>query len=357
MRDVVSEIDRWRAAGERVAVATVVRTWGSAPRREGATMAVAADGKIAGSVSGGCVETSVVEEATGVLETGRPRLLRFGVADETAWEVGLACGGTVEVFVEPLEPGVYDRLRAVIAEEGSAAVATLVAGPEDRLGRKLIVGDDGTVAGSLGDPADDGPAAEAARAALAEGRSRRVRLGAEETGSEVFVDVLLPPPTLVVVGGVHIAIGLTRMARTLGYRTVVIDPRRPFGSEERFPHVDQLLQAWPDDALARVGLGPSTAVAVLTHDPKLDDPALRTALPSRAFYVGALGSRATQAKRRKRLLEAGLTEEQINRLHAPIGLDLGGRAPEEIALSVLAQIVAARNGVPAARGEAQPSTA
>jgi xanthine dehydrogenase accessory factor len=204
----------------------------------------------------------------------------------------------------------------------------------------LLVREDGRVEGSIAGV--DGSAREAARAALAEGRSRCVVLPGE-TPLEILVDALQPSPTLVMVGGVHIAVALTPLAKTLGYRTVVVDPRPAFGNAERFAQADRIVQAWPDEALGTIGLNASTAVAVLTHDPKLDDPALRAALPSPAFYVGALGSKATQEKRRRRLLEAGVTESQLARLHAPIGLALGGRAPAEIALAVMAQVVAERN--------------
>jgi xanthine dehydrogenase accessory factor len=220
-------------------------------------------------------------------------------------------------------------------------MATIVGGPEASVGRAALLTDDGSMRGSLGE-ALDAPTLAAAREALADGRCRRLSLG----DTDVFVEAFPPSPTLAIVGGVHIAVVLTSLAKALGYRAIVVDPRRVFGSEERFRHADRLLNGWPDDALGQIGLNAQTAVAVLTHDPKLDDPALRVALPSPAFYVGALGSRKTQEKRRARLLEAGLTEEHLARLHAPIGLDLGGRSPEEIALAVMAQVVAARNSRP-----------
>ncbi len=339
MRDVITEIDRWLADGEAVALATVVETWGSAPRLPGAKMAVTASGAIAGSVSGGCVEAAVVEAARDALRTGAPRLLHFGVADETAWAVGLACGGSIDVFVAPLEVAIYATQRGAIHAERAFAIATVIAGSHDLLGRKLMLGADGSPTGSLGGVLD-AAAAAAARQALAEGRSRRDPL----PPVEVFIEVVLPAPTLVMVGGVHIAVALTALAHNLGYRTIVVDPRPGFGSEARFPHADRLISEWPDDALAEFGLSGSTAVAMLTHDPKLDDPALRVALPSAAFYVGALGSKKTQERRRLRLLEAGLSQQHIDRLRAPIGLDLGGRSPEEIALAVMAEIVATRNG-------------
>lgn len=342
MRDILPDIDRWRAQGQPIALATVIQTWGSAPRGVGAKMALTPAGEIAGSVSGGCVEGAVFEAGVQTLKSGRPQLLHFGVADETAWEVGLACGGTIEVFIELLDVDLYDRLRAALMEERPAATVTVVRGPADLLGRKIALIDGGEPWGGLGEAA-----VEAARAALAEGRSGRLTLASAAFTAEpveAFVEVLLPSPRLVIVGGVHIAIALTAIARTLGYRTIVVDPRRAFGSEVRFPHADRLIQAWPEEAFAQIGLTRLTAVVMLTHDPKLDDPALKVALPSPAFYVGALGSRSTQARRRKRLLEAGLTEAQLARLRGPIGLDIGAQTPEEIALAVMAEVIAVRNG-------------
>jgi len=341
MRDILDEVERWRQSGERVAIATVIQTWGSAPRPAGSAMALTAGGKIAGSVSGGCVEAAVVESGLRCLSTGRPERLRFGVTDETAWSVGLACGGTIEVFVEPVRGETFDTVRTAIRDGQPAAVATVIGGAEATFGRRLVVSDDGTVTGSLGEGLDTAVAGQA-REALAAGAPKRLE-PTPEREAEIFIDVLQPPPRLIVVGGVHIAIPLVAIAKTLGYRTIVVDPREAFGSAERFPDVDRLVSGWPDRALGEIGIDASTAVAVLTHDPKLDDPALAAALRSKAFYVGALGSRRTQEKRRQRLLEAGLDEGALSRLHAPIGLPIGGRSPGEIALSIMAQIVATRN--------------
>jgi xanthine dehydrogenase accessory factor len=341
MRDVIEGIDQWRAEGQSVALATVVQTWGSSPRQAGAKMALTPAGQITGSVSGGCVEGAVYESGVEALKTGQPRLLHFGVADETAWKVGLACGGSIDVFVQPLASEFYERARAALLANTSFAVVTLVHAPVELLGRALLVDERGPCWGSLS-PELEGPAVELARSALALGQSRRAALA---EGVDAFVEVVLPPPTLIAVGGVHITIALVALAKTLGYYTIVVDPRKAFGSAERFPHVDRLIQAWPDEALADIPLTRGTAVAMLTHDPKLDDPALKLVLPSSAFYVGALGSRNTQAKRRQRLLEDGLSPEAINRLHGPIGLELNASTPEEIALSIMAQIVAERNKV------------
>lgn len=341
MRDILPDLDKWRADAERksIALATVVQTWGSSPRRAGAKMAITPDGKITGSVSGGCVEGAVYETGVDVLKSNRPQLLHFGVADETAWEVGLACGGSIDIFVKPLEGEFFRALREILVEEKTAVLVTVIRGPAELLGREMLVEEDGSVTGSLSDELNK-PAIDMAREILTQSESRRAMLNDD---IEVFAEVILPPPTLIAVGGVHITIALMALAKTLGYRTVVIDPRSAFGNEERFPNVDKLVQRWPDEAFEEIPLTRSTAVAMLTHDPKLDDPALKIALPSPAFYVGALGSKTTQAKRRQRLLDDGMTEEQLNRLHGPIGLKIGAATPEEIAMSIMAEVVAARN--------------
>ena len=339
MRDILPDVEAWLSHGRRVALGTVVATWGSAPRAVGSCMGMSDDGGLTGSVSGGCVEAAVIDAAREILKGAPPRLLRFGVADETAWAVGLACGGRIEVFVEALDPQVFASLRAAVLRDEPMALATVIDGPARELARHAVLDASGALSGSL-EGAWRALAQPALVEALATARSARVPV----EGGELFVDVLRPLPTLIVVGGVHIAVALVTLARTLGFRTVVVDPRSAFANKERFPHADRLESGWPDEALTRIGLTSSTAVAVLTHDPKLDDPALRAALPSPAFYVGALGSRGTQAKRRQRLLEAGLAEAEVDRLRAPIGLDLGGRSPEEIALSVMAEVVAARHG-------------
>jgi xanthine dehydrogenase accessory factor len=328
-RDVARDIERWKGEGEAIALATVVRTWGSGPRGPGAKMALTKDARIAGSVSGGCVEAAVVEEGLEVLETGTPKLLRFGIADETAWNVGLTCGGSIEIFVERLDEALWRAFSESVENRRPLARAVTIRGAE--LGSSVLVRD--------GVPAETEVAAAALRS-LEQGKPDVITA---EDGAEIFVDVELPPPCLVMVGGVHISIALTAMAKSLGYRTIVIDPRGVFGNEERFPHADELIQEWSDEGLEAVGLDRSSAVATLTHDPKIDDPALLVALRSPAFFVGALGSRKTQEKRRKRLLDRGLTEAELSRLFAPVGLDIGARSPEEIALSVMAQIVAVRN--------------
>ncbi len=339
MRDILPELDHWREENKSIALATVIQTWGSSPRRAGAKMAITPDGGITGSVSGGCVEGAVFEEGVQSLKKNQPKLLHFGVADETAWEVGLACGGSIDVFVKPFDSEYFKSLRSVIAEEQSAVNLTIVRGPDELLGKEMLVRDDGLVTGLFGDHLHEA-ALRTANEALASGESQRSMLNEDV---EVFAEAILPPPTLIAVGGVHITIALMALAKTLGYRTVVIDPRTAFGNEKRFPNVDQLIPFWPQEAFQQIPITRSTAVAMLTHDPKLDDPALKIALPSSAFYVGALGSKNTQAKRRQRLLDEGIIEDQLNRLHGPIGLEIGAGTPEEIAMSIMAEIVATRN--------------
>ena len=339
MRDILADLDKWRAENKSIAIATVIQTWGSSPRRAGAKMALTPDGNIAGSVSGGCVEGAVFDTGVDVLKANRPRLLHFGVADETAWEVGLACGGSIDLFVKPLDSEIFEALRATLLDEESAVLVTVIKGSDEILGHEKLVRQDGTTTGTIRDESNE-QVMKLAAETLTQGHSRRVMLNED---MEVFMEVILPPPILIAVGGVQITIALTALAKTLGYRTIVVDPRRAFGNETRFPHVDQLVQLWPDEAFQQIPITRSSAIAMLTHDPKLDDPALKIALPSSAFYVGALGSRTTQAKRRQRLLEDGLTEKQLNRLHGPIGIAIGAGTPEEIAISIMAEIVAARN--------------
>ncbi|MCB8990946.1 MAG: XdhC family protein [Ardenticatenaceae bacterium] len=333
MRDVIVEVEQWLAAGKAVALATVVQTWGSSPRQVGAKMACTLDNEIAGSVSGGCVEGAVVEAGKEVLATAVPQLLHFGVADETAWEVGLACGGSISVWVEPVDDVIFPFLRQHVHDNQPVTSVTLLGN-----GRKLAFNSTGRRVGDLGEWTDT-----AVAQAQTLTHSQRITLA---EGVAAFVDVLRPAPQLVLVGGVHIAVALAAIAKTLDYRVTVIDPRRAFSSIARFPHVDRLIQAWPGEALAAVDLGVETAVALLSHDPKIDDPTLKILLNSPVKYIGALGSQKTHAARVQRLHEMGFDEAAIARIHAPIGLDIGAQTPAEIALSIMAEIVSQRGSVP-----------
>ena len=301
----------WHRAGRGAVLATVIETWGSAPRGAGSQMVVDGAGLMMGSVSGGCVEGAVVLEAAEALAEGRPRVLTYGVSDEDAFAVGLACGGTIRVLVEPVGPWVAVLEGLVAARAAGAAVALVTdLGGFDR--RLLMAGEDAAV----------------------DARLRSDKSGVEDGR---FIAVHNPGLRLIVVGAVHIAQGLMAMARACGYAPVLIDPRSSFGAAARFPG-EVILDDWPDEAMARLAPDARTAVVTLTHDPKLDDPALAAALRSGAFYVGCLGSKRTHAKRVERLVAQGFTGEEIARLHAPVGLDIGARNPAEIAVSIMAQI-------------------
>ena len=335
MKDILAEIQRWLEEDRSIALATVIQTWGSSPRGVGSKMAFTSDGKITGSVSGGCVENAVIEAGIQSLKVDRPQLLQFGVADEAAWEVGLACGGSIDVFVKPLDKIFFAELCSIMEKDQRAVIGTIVRGPDGILGRQFLMLENDRFTGLPGFGWDK-DIQNLASGVLSQGTSRRIALNDE---LEVFFEAILPSPTLIVVGGVHIAVTLTFLAKTLGYRTILIDPRKAWGNKDRFPNVDQLIQAWPDEGMGQINITESTAIAVLTHDPKVDDPALKIALSSPAFYVGALGSKSTDAKRRKRLANDGVSETQLFRLHAPIGLGIGAQSPEEIALAIMAEVV------------------
>jgi xanthine dehydrogenase accessory factor len=341
MRDLLQPITDWFENGERVALATVVSTWGSSPRPAGSIMAVSSSGKIAGSVSGGCVESAVVERALAVLGGGSPELMHFGVSDETAWEVGLACGGTIEVFISPLGSTDFEHMKSIINRRQPLLYAIILSGSPDILGKTVIFDGAEVTPDEWGLLAGADRLPDRIRSALTQHMPQRITIEGEPD-LELFINTVLPPERLLIVGGVHIAIALASLAQRLDYETVVVDPRRLFASPDRFPGVDQLIQAWPQEALSQLEITSSTAVAVLTHDPKIDDPAVIAALNSPAFYVGVLGSRKTHAARLERLRKAGVEEEALARIHAPIGLDLGAKSPEEMALSILAEIVASR---------------
>lgn len=345
MKDVLESLERWREQGQDIAVATVISTWGSAPRPVGSKMVTTGAGGIAGSVSAGCVEGAVIAEAEGVLGSGEPRLLHYGVADDEAWEVGLTCGGKIDVFVEPFSAlaDVYEAVKAAIAAGEPVAVIGVLEGPAALQSHKLLVREDGATEGSLDLGGRQAEAVSAALAMLAQGAGGAVELGEDLT---LFVDVFATAPRLIIVGAVHFAEPLVVMANAVGFETIVVDPRGAFATRERFPQADVLLQEWPQHALPGMKLNHSAYVVTLTHDAKLDDPALIVALQSDARYVGALGSKRTNAKRHERLLEAGLTEEQLARLHAPVGLNLGGRSTAEIAVAIIAELVQVRNQKP-----------
>jgi xanthine dehydrogenase accessory factor len=354
VRDLLDTIRAWRADGQAIALATVVATAGSTPRPAGARLAVSEAGDMAGSVSGGCVENDVVHHAQEVLATDEPRLVRYAITDDMVWDVGLACGGTIEVWIERLDaptevaslgsqPGLQAQLEQAIDEGRLVAQALLLNGP-DRPGAKLLAWPSGATSGSLGNAELDRRVTPDALGMMARPRAESRQY--EEPAARVFIEVFPPPPHLVVFGGVHIAIPLTAMAKALGYRVTIADPRRKFANRERFPDADEIIPQWPGPAVEQLEIGTSTACVILTHDPKIDEPALQSLLGKGAGYVGAIGSRKTHAERFARMARLGVSAEQLAEVYAPIGLDLGAETPEEIALAILAEIVAVRREAP-----------
>jgi xanthine dehydrogenase accessory factor len=310
--DIPAIAAAWHHAGRCAALATVVETWGSAPRPVGSQLVIDRDGAMEGSVSGGCVEGAVIVEALEALQDGRARLLEFGISDDEAFAVGLACGGRIRVLVDPvggaLSVSLLDDLVAARVARKPVAVVAALTGTQRRLATPQEYPD----------------------------RFRMDRSGMEADG-ETFVAIHNPPLRMVIVGAVHIAQPLVTMARLAGFDPVIVDPRATFGAPARFPE-ETIIEEWPDAALAAHGLDARTAVVTLTHDPKLDDPAVVAALGSEVFYLGCLGSTRTHAKRVARLAEAGFAQAQIDRIHAPVGLDIGARSPAEIAVSIMAQV-------------------
>jgi xanthine dehydrogenase accessory factor len=308
MREILHELNESIGGREDVALATVIETWGSSPRPLGSKMLVTASGKMAGSVSNGCIEGAVFEEAQKVLKSGKPKIAAFGVTDDVAFEVGLACGGHIEVFIQPLESS-HRQLVGMLNRNEPATLKT-----------NLVSGEAEVIQGTP-------PGTELAR-----------REG------DVFVEPFRRPAHLVIIGAIHIAIPLHRLARLMGYRVTVIDARSKFATQERFPDADELIVAWPDEAMAKIPVDNSTYVVILTHDPKFDLPALRSVLRKPAGYIGAIGSRKTNQNRFDALRREGFTEEELSRVHGPIGLDLGSRGAEETALGILAEVTAVRFG-------------
>lgn len=389
MREVASDVRRWFDEGRAVALAQVTKTWGSSPRVPGSVMAVADDGRLAGSVSGGCIEGAVAQVAMECAGSRLSSLEKFHASTRRAQEVGLSCGGNIEVFVGDLPRALFAVEEALIRADAAYARVTAVEavfpgdrvddpsqddaavreGGMDALGAMAIVADEEALTAAVASLAPavaaevavarcDGAAVATAGEAdclLAVAEAVAARPASEDAGHVIeggidwFFARVRPAPQLVCIGGVHTAMRLAEIAHVMGFRTVVVDPRRVFATGERFPGVDELVHAWPQEAFAEDGpvrLTANTAVCALTHDPKIDVPALQAALASPAFYIGSLGRSTTQLSRCRQLAGEGCPDEQIARIYGPIGLDLRGREPAEIALSIMAEICAVRHGSP-----------
>lgn len=340
METILDQIKNWLERGQSAGLATVISTWGSSPRQAGAWMAISDRSEISGSVSGGCVEGAVIDAALEVISTGIPTRLHFGVADSDAWQVGLSCGGEIDLYLRPFrEPDLACWEQALSLERAFCSLLVLDGG-ETRSSSEWLVMEDGKI---LQDPSLLDPPEELVLAALqaCQEGATGIRSFSSLDGGDAFLQVVSPPRTLVLVGGAHIAIPLASLAKTVGFAVVVVDPRRLFATQERFPDIKTLLPLWPEQAFQELRINSSTAVVTLTHDPKIDDPALLAALRSPAFYIGALGSRKTHQSRVDRLQQSGISLEMLARVHAPVGLDLGASSPEEIALAIMAEVVQA----------------
>lgn len=343
MDEVLQQATVWRAQGREAALATVVRTSGSTPRGTGAKLLVSRDGGLVGSVSGGCVESDVAAHAMEVMDQGRPRLVSYGISDEFGIEVGLACGGSIEVLIEGLGRDPYPEVAELVRQEVPVVVATAVR-PDGVIGRRMVVAR-GEARGTLGDAALDAAVKGKVPELIRSGQSRPMRFKDQAgTDTEVFLDAYPAPPTLFIFGGVHVAIPLTRYAKILGFRVNVIDPRGIFATPERFAEADQLAISHPEDYLNGVELNENSYVVVLTHDPRHDEPIIKRVVESRTSYLGAIGSRKTNQERMARLMAQGVPQEALARVHAPVGLDIGAQTPEEIALAIMAEVIAARYG-------------
>ncbi len=328
--DVLRKAQEWQETSGGVAIATVIETWGSAPRPVGSHLIVDSDSRFLGSVSGGCIEAEVVTEALDVIASGTPRLLEFGVADETAWRAGLSCGGNIKVYIERVDLRRSELLAALNAERAARRAALLIT--DLATGAQRLV-----------------RAADIARDPIGETLEQQLQLGksgvVEAGGGTMFILVELPPVRLVIVGASHIAQDLAPMAKLAGFDVVVIDPRTAFATPEKFPHC-QVIADWPQEILPQRALDHDTAMVVLAHEPRIDDPGIAFALAAQCFYVGALGSRKTHAKRLERLRAKGIADTTLAMIHAPIGLDIAAVSPAEIAIAILAEIVAARHQKP-----------
>lgn len=341
MREIIKVVKQWIDADKKVAVATVVKIYGSAPRGLGAKMAVNEAGEMVGSVSGGCVEGAVIGEALTVIKNQKACLLHYGVTNEQAFSVGLACGGEIEVFVEPVDPAWFTPLYDDLTNQRYTALVKVIRG--EPVGAMLQAYPDGQyVSRDFPEGLLDSTNRQLKSLFAAQQCGRFSYPKGEET-IELFYDLLLPDPKLVIVGAVHIAIPLVHFAKQVGFQTIVVDPRKAFATEERFAHADQLVRVWPQDYFKKYEPDEGTYVVTVSHDEKLDVPALGLACESKAHYIGALGSKKTFAGYRQQMLDNGVDEFLIKRIYSPVGLDIGARGPEEIALAIISEVVKKRN--------------
>jgi xanthine dehydrogenase accessory factor len=344
MREIINEIQPWFVRGEPFALATVIRTWSSAPRPVGAAMAVSQSGEVIGSVSGGCVEGAIHEAALEVLKTGHPQSVTYGVSDDNAFAVGLTCGGTIELFIQIIDQENFPYFQLIsqaIQEQRPIAIATLINGPGTPGVR--IIFDNENVYGTLNVAGLDDSTVEDGRALLSQGKTGVLTWNsageAMREEMSIFIESFTPAPKMILFGAIGFAAAVTRIGKFLGYHVTVCDARALFATKKRFPEADEVIVDWPHRYLPTVEIDERTVICVLTHDPKFDVPVLEIALRTNAGYIGAIGSRRTHEDRLCRLREIGMIESELARLRSPIGLDIGSRTPEEIAISIAAEII------------------
>jgi xanthine dehydrogenase accessory factor len=344
MREIIDEVLPSFNSGLPFALATVTRTWSSAPRPVGASMAVLSHGEVIGSVSGGCVEGAIHEAALEVLRTGQSQSVTYGVSDDNAFAVGLTCGGTIELFIQVVSPQTFPNFADIarsVQDEKHVGIATLVNGA-GKIGSRIVF-TKSDVDGTLGNAGLDHAATADARALLDQGKTKTIKLGVNGERRmddlSIFVESFAPAPRMIVFGAIDFAAAVARIGKFLGYHVTVCDARALFATKRRFPEADEVIVEWPHRFLPTIDIDERTVICVLTHDPKFDVPVLEIALRTKAGYIGAMGSRRTHEDRLLRLKEIGMTESEIARLRSPIGLDLGARTPEETAVSIAAEII------------------
>ena len=339
MKEIFPDLDLWQSQGEDIALATVVQVRRSAPRPPGARLCITRSGHMSGSVSGGCVEADVFERAMQVLDTRKSEVANYGIADELGFEVGLSCGGSIDVLIEPfVVDAEWNSLRRSVEREQEAVYAIGLA-PESVLGRKLVRLDASRSIGSIA-PSLDSHISDEGEKLLQVGGTKIVFLPYEGEQAQVYMEAFRPSPSLLIVGATHTAMSLCRLATEVGFQVTVVDIRTSLATPERFPDASRIIHAWPDEALAQVPLDSYSSLVVLTHDPKFDVPALACGLRSQARYIGAQGSRVTHEGRKQQLGQQGFTDTDLARIRAPIGLDIGSRTPAELALAILAEVLA-----------------
>jgi xanthine dehydrogenase accessory factor len=341
MDEIETKMLEWHTQKRKQALATLVKVYGSAPQPIGAKMAVTDDLQFTGAVSGGCVEGDVIEQAGRVIKSDAPKLVAYGISDEIAQGVGLTCGGTIEVFIEPFSR-VQEQILSLQKDKRLFAVLTVLTGK--RTGEKQIILPEDDAAGKINGLPQAPVIQEAVLDALRKQKSQKIDAVLDEEACQLFCEVFSPPARLIVIGAVHIAIPLVELTHVMNFTTIVVDPRSVFANRERFPNADELVIGWPADELEKLDIDENTYIAVVSHDDKFDVPALQVALRSKARYIGALGSRATHAGRVQQLLEAGVPAGLISRIHAPIGLDIGASGAGEISLAIAAEMIAVKNG-------------